>query len=129
MIYKNIIEDELIKKILNNYEDGLSIRKISNLLNINRNQCSQIIKESGKILRNKSQSRRVHKMNEDYFSNIDTEEKAYWLGFIAADGGVYANKLAINLGEKDELHLYKFIECINSTSPVRKIIRKNHNRI
>lgn len=29
---------------------------------------------------------RKHFFNERYFENIDTEEKAYWLGFISADG-------------------------------------------
>jgi hypothetical protein len=27
----------------------------------------------------------------DYFHNIDTDEKAYWLGFLAADGAIYHN--------------------------------------
>ena len=30
-----------------------------------------------------------HNLNKDYFKNIDNEEKAYWLGFIAADGCIY----------------------------------------
>lgn len=32
--------------------------------------------------------KRTHSMNEDYFSNIDTERKAYFLGLIMADGCV-----------------------------------------
>lgn len=31
---------------------------------------------------------RPYAVNQDYFATIDTEEKAYWLGFIAADGCV-----------------------------------------
>ena len=49
-----------------------------------------------------------HNLNKEYFKNIDTEEKAYWLGFIAADGCVYkmsknAHRLQINLSYKDIL--------------------------
>jgi hypothetical protein len=63
---------------------------------------------------------RKHHFNEDYFENIDTEEKAYWLGFISADGcvvktGQYNSyRLYINLGDIDELHLQKFLDAINA---------------
>lgn len=60
-----------------------------------------------------------HKLNKEYFNIIDTEEKAYWLGFIAADGCVYqmsktAYRLQINLSLTDIDHLQKFNECIES---------------
>jgi hypothetical protein len=63
---------------------------------------------------------RKHFFNENYFENIDTEEKAYWLGFIAADGcivktGDYNSyRLYINLGSSDESHLHKFLKSINA---------------
>ena len=34
--------------------------------------------------------------------DIDTEEKAYWLGFIYGDGGVFGNKLNISLKDCKE---------------------------
>ena len=47
--------------------------------------------------------------NRHIFDKIDTEEKAYWLGFIEADGCLTSeNTLAINLAEKDKDHLQKF---------------------
>lgn len=43
------------------------------------------------------------------FLTIDTEEDAYWLGFITADGCIIENKcLQIKLAEKDKKHLQKF---------------------
>lgn len=63
---------------------------------------------------------RKHSFNEDYFKNIDTEEKAYWLGFISADGcivktGEYNSyRLYINLSRVDENHLQKFLNSINA---------------
>lgn len=49
-------------------------------------------------------------MYNNFFENIDTEEKAYWLGFIAADGCVRKDKncLFIELAECDKEHLVKF---------------------
>ncbi len=50
-------------------------------------------------------------MNKEYFDKIDTERKAYWLGFILADGCVIWNKkqgnycLSIGLQHRDKEHL------------------------
>ena len=53
-----------------------------------------------------------------YFETIDTEEKAYWLGFIAADGCVMKRKKSVSnfeLGLKlsDKPHLEKFKKSIS----------------
>lgn len=52
--------------------------------------------------------------NRHIFDNIDSPEKAYWLGFIIADGYLNDNKhmVRIKLGDKDKHHLEKFIEFI-----------------
>ena len=43
--------------------------------------------------------------NRDFFEKIDSEEKAYWAGFIAADGNVRKDfhKMRIELNIKDNL--------------------------
>lgn len=46
------------------------------------------------------------------FDIIDTEEKAYWIGFLAADGNVSITTLALALAEKDLHHLLKFKKFI-----------------
>lgn len=47
--------------------------------------------------------------NRTRFKKIETEEDAYWLGFITADGCIIENKwLQIQLAEKDKEHLKKF---------------------
>lgn len=70
-------------------------------------------------------SNRKHSANENFFETIDTEEKAYWLGFIYADGSVLIHKntgsmtLEIGLQIKDINHLEKFKEDIKATNPVK----------
>lgn len=61
---------------------------------------------------------RKHFFNENFFEIIDTEEKAYWLGFIAADGYITSRKntVGITLDQKDSNHLLKFLKSIESNS-------------
>lgn len=55
-------------------------------------------------------------VNSNYFDVIDTEEKAYWLGFFFADGYVSSTKKSIELciQEYDKSHISKFKKAINS---------------
>lgn len=66
---------------------------------------------------------RTYQYNQNYFENIDTEEKAYWLGFIAADGCILKQgALEIGLSLKDKKHLVKFCNAINA--PIEMIEEK-----
>ena len=68
--------------------------------------------------------------NKDFFSEIDTEEKAYWLGFIYADGCVSWKKetnsceLSIKLQAGDFNHLKKFNKSISGNVGVTFFKRK-----
>ncbi len=67
-------------------------------------------------------------LNDRYFSKIDNEQKAYWLGFIAADGSVQnktgMRKLAIELSMKDRGHIECFRDHIQSDHKIYEVYRK-----
>lgn len=72
--------------------------------------------------------------NEDYFKKIDTSEKAYWLGFLYADGCItrfYRNEklksmsLELTLQDEDCEHLIKFRDALESNVPIQHKIIKN----
>lgn len=80
-------------------------------------------------------------MNYNYFDNIDTEEKAYWLGFIYADGYIskperlYKGKIKkgnyrfeISLKSTDSMHLEKFKKAIEYEKEI-KISKTNFPRV
>lgn len=72
----------------------------------------------------------LYTYDRDFFSNIDTEEKAYWLGFIAADGNVSKTmkNMRINLNIRDKEHLEKFRQSICGNQPIKENIRgKNYS--
>lgn len=65
---------------------------------------------------------RKYLLDESFFENINTEAKAYWLGFITADGSLQTGrykKLYIVLASKDADHLKKFYLDIRSNAPVK----------
>ena len=70
---------------------------------------------------------RKHNVNAAYFSDIDTQEKAYWLGFIWADGSINKtaprcsgpNRFTLSQIETESDHLQTFIQAIEcSYTPV-----------
>lgn len=67
-------------------------------------------------------------MNEEYFSSIDSPDKAYWLGFLFADGCVYEQKSGrkvINISQKEADHPASFLNSIGSSYRVGSNTNKN----
>lgn len=70
----------------------------------------------------------MYKYNKNFFEIIDTEEKAYWLGFIAADGNIRKDlhKMRIELNVQDKGHLEKFRTAINGNMPIKEWTRQKN---
>lgn len=67
-----------------------------------------------------AEPRRRTLANVEFFDSIDTEEKAYWLGFIAADGNVYKDCLGVRLSKQDEQHLVKLRSSLGSGAKIEQ---------
>ena len=80
--------------------------------------CNQIVKrvldKYNVPMRSLSEQRRKYYVNEHFFDVIDTEEKAYVLGFIAADGCLTNRTLKIGINEKDIEILEKIKKAMDS---------------
>ncbi len=104
------------EKILKMYADGISLTKIGNTLNISRWKATKIVRENGIEIVNKQNLLRVR---EDLFQTIETEEDAYWLGFIYADGYISdGGEFELSLKSTDSGHLHKFAKFINYTGNI-----------
>lgn len=71
----------------------------------------------------KGKSRRKYAVDLDYFETIDSPDKAYFLGFIAADGCVRKPLhgplvLSIRISSKDEELLVSFLKHLRSNIPI-----------
>lgn len=57
-------------------------------------------------------------LKENVFSEINSDNQAYWIGFLAADGSVNGNQLQIGLSTKDIEHLYHFKEFTGTENSI-----------
>lgn len=118
-----LTKDELnsIKlKIIELNKSGISISKIKKILNISHSTIFRWTKELNYKAPNDHNKLRIR---EDLFNEIKTENDAYWLGFIFADGYIADNGMfEISLKYTDYSHLLKFAEFCNFDTT--KIIKK-----
>ena len=119
-----MIDLELENTIIDMYiNKRMSGDKIANELGIHRYYIYKTIRNKG-IARNNSEKSKKYFCDSNYFDIIDNEHKAYWLGFIAADGYIRSklkyNNLALGicLSQKDKAHIEKFKNDIKATNPI-----------
>ena len=114
------LDTDIQNRIKELYIQGNSAYKISDQINVPIGTVYNCLKNFGITRSNKENSRR-YSLNHNYFSSIDSESKAYWLGFIQTDGYLLTNikGVGIALAEKDAGHLEKFKSDIEATYPIK----------
>jgi hypothetical protein len=126
-------KEELIEKIIYLHDSGLSQVEIAYMLKINRgtlkrwNDELHFIQprkpgEAGKL------KTKIYKYDENFFSDIDTPNKAYILGYITGDGTIVdrgkSKRLVLSLAEEDKQLIFDIAEEFNMKNVV-KFRRKN----
>lgn len=114
-----------IEDIINDYTNGITIRDIAKKYKSSEETISKKLKENGiEVFRNGVKP----SFNHHIFDIIDTEEKAYWLGFIWADGCILNQRedkhnygFELGLAIKDIDHLKNFCNFINLNQDKIKI--------
>ncbi len=101
------------------YVAGMSQHQIGMRLGLSQSSVSRILRRDN-VPRRPAHGPRTYPLNETYFDVIDTAEKAYWLGFIAADGGVRpgGSALMVHLARRDAGHLDSLRDALETTTPV-----------
>ncbi len=113
-------------QICEDYKNGLGAKKIGIKYGYSEQPIYRILRENNIEMRDSRQGARKYHCNQNYFENIDTSEKAYWLGFIAADGTIVyrseksgLEELRIVLAARDTNHLYEFRKAMSSNCPIK----------
>lgn len=143
----NFTEDDKIE-ILRKYNSGITMLSLSREYHCRNTAIKEIlenndvkIKKTYEYYTSKELARtRKYYCNEDIFEKIDSHDKAYWLGFLFADGNVYVPKgketetkgirIELSLKEEDYYHLRNFSNFLQSNYPVKpKIVKLNNKKI
>jgi intein/homing endonuclease len=98
-----VFTQEFKNRVLNEYSEGVSQQKLSSRYNISRASIRLWLKKSKTYIR----PNRTYELDEALFDTIDSEEKAYILGLLYADGCLQGTDVEIALQEKDRELLEK----------------------
>lgn len=138
IVYRNATKNIILnlKNAIDYYiTNDVSVAKTAIKFGISASTLSKHLKLLGINVVNKQNQLTI---NEHIFDEIDTEEKAYWLGFLYADGCIYKSynkvkniyryRLTISLKERDYDHLVKFNNFIESSNNKVKIKKTNYKQ-
>ena len=110
---KNLEKEKIITQALVEYKqsEDISLTKLAEKYKISRKTLTKRLKDEGYPIINRQNEVRI---DETMFDVIDSEEKAYWLGFLYADGNIGSSeyKLEMNLQASDWEHMKKFQEFL-----------------
>lgn len=127
-----------IENIIYDYEqNGMSMSKISKKYNISLDSIRTNLIKSGIKIRTGAKARQPF-FNENFFENIDSEEKAYFLGLLITDGSIgkvdlknnHPNRsVRIQLHSHDRHILEQFCEVTGHTKNICDSKTRPHSSI
>lgn len=118
---KYIFSEEQKNLVVKLYEELGSSVDVGKMFNVGHKVITRILEEKG--IKRTAAKKRQYKINENYFDNIDTPNKAYILGFLYADGCNNKSKgtISMSLEEGDKNILEQIRHEINSERPLEFI--------
>ena len=122
-----IQKEELIKL----YQSGkYTCRDLGKAFNMSGVAVQGLLKRRGIARTAQTYLQRKYKINENYFDEIDSEEKAYFLGFLYADGynNTDRHTVTLSLQEKDVEILIRLKELLGYEKPLSKIKLNMYNK-
>lgn len=119
---ENRFTEDLKNKIFEDYWINKVIaKKIYKKYKIQRDRLKEIIEEKGGNLRSHVEAKDLLPLNEDYFEKINSPQKAYWLGFLYADGNISnQNILQFRLQTRDGYIIENFAKDLESGHSIYK---------
>lgn len=125
------ITESMATEIVQRYRYGESGSRLARAYNCSTHAIYNTLSAQGCEIRTLWRTgKRTHTCDDHHFDDIDSPEKAYWLGFLGADGCIKANKrdLHTNLQLSDMSHLEILRQDLKASSPVRVHHEQKLNR-
>lgn len=107
------------KDIVDLYKKGSPTTEIAKTYGCNHKTILEILSYHDIDRKCPSDARQQYNYPTNTFNYIDTEEKAYWLGFLYADGSIHRNEVALGLHTQDENHIIKFKLFMEYEAPIK----------
>lgn len=122
-----------VSVIIEEYLNGSSLAALSRKYNIGSYRIKSLLQKNNITIRSRNeqnkyspQNQRKYFINDNYLDNIDCEDKAYFLGFLAADGTIQSDgSIKIALSSIDKELLIKFQKVLETNYPIRDSITKD----
>lgn len=112
-------------KIIALHKQGMTGKQIADILHFKYHQpVYNYFRKMGWTITGKINKKKYY-VNDSYFNIINTEEKAYILGFICADGHVDHYTVQFEVASKDIDILYKIRKALDSNHPITRIYKNN----
>lgn len=111
--------------VINKYKELKSLRKVADSFEVSIGPIRRILKENNIQFNNS----RKYCCNQNFFKIIETQEQAYFLGFLYADGSVRDTKnraeIKLKLHYRDKYIIENFNKVIEGNYPIKS--EKNTN--
>ena len=120
---KNEITNDDRNKIIELFYQGMHYGEICKIIDCSERAVQYAIKSRGIEARRKNR----YTLNENFFNKIDSEEKAYFLGLLFADGfvgDVKRNDISLSASSINKDILEKFTTSIEFTGNIRRVKSK-----
>jgi len=118
------VSPEIQLQVIEAYKNNVSLREIEKQFGVTRATVGPFLEELG-VKTVKGNHYKKYKHDENFFENIDSEEKAYWLGFMFADGYIINKQNAtgedgfgLSLAEDSQDSIEKFKNSLHATNPI-----------
>lgn len=113
--------------LINFYLSGNSLEKTANQFNCSTTKIKNILYKNNITTRNwkKVMFNKRIKCDDNYFCDINSPDKAYFLGWMVSDGWINKKGMGISLNKKDENILYLYKKYINYQGNIGSYTTKN----
>ena len=110
-----------VAEMVQMYDTGMAAGRIATVYGTDTSTVSRRLRAAGVSIRTPSESRVIYRCDADAFER-STDESAYWLGFLLADGCVTAGRrftLSVALKESDRPHLDNLRTFLQAEAPIK----------
>ena len=133
MARKILFSKEEVNKIIESYsKENQTLQNIAKEYKVSRSVIKRILVEEQVVLRESYHYKFF--CQYDIFRNINSNEKAYWLGFLAADGCVFERAFSpkrsqggdcviLSIARKDKDHLIKFQNFLQGNFEIKDFLQ------